>query len=154
MFCKAKSAKKNYFFLFGNFRPLPNYFFEIWDPFFSLLFSRDSKSLKILDIRLQEVGAKRRLNGTSKVNTLTETRTNRRTNQLIEMHVYFIYWDMTAMTAKQSPFVLQSRSFLSSIVINCMLNLLVQIYALEATLRHWEKIPHMGDKASLDRCGL
>ena len=40
----------------------------------------DSKSLKMVDTRLQEVVAKRRLNGTSKVNTQTDTRTN----QLIE----------------------------------------------------------------------
>ena len=36
----------------------------------------DYESLKILDIRLQEVGAKRRLNGTSKVNTHTNKQTN------------------------------------------------------------------------------
>ena len=40
----------------------------------------DSESLKILDIRLWEVGAKRRLTGTSKVNR----HTHRRTFQLIE----------------------------------------------------------------------
>ena len=39
--------------------------------FFPLLFPKDSKSLKILDIRLQEVGAKRCLSGTSKVNRRT-----------------------------------------------------------------------------------
>ena len=38
------------------------------DHFFPLLFPKDSESLKILDIRLQEGGAKRPLNGTSKVN--------------------------------------------------------------------------------------
>ena len=37
------------------------------DHFFPLLFPKDSESLKILDIRLWEVGAKRPLNGTSKV---------------------------------------------------------------------------------------
>ena len=48
----------------------------------------DSKSLKILDIQIQEVGAKRRLNSTSKVNTHTDTHTNTQTHiwtfQLIE----------------------------------------------------------------------
>ena len=37
------------------------------DHFLPLLFPKDSESLKILDIRLLEVGAKRPLNGTSKV---------------------------------------------------------------------------------------
>ena len=37
------------------------------DHFFPLLFPKHSESLKILDIRLQKVGAKRPLNGTSKV---------------------------------------------------------------------------------------
>ena len=73
MFCKAKSAKKLTFFLRGDFRPLPNKNVQMWDHFFPLLFPKDSKSLKILDNRLQEVGAKRRLNGTSKVNTQTNT---------------------------------------------------------------------------------
>ena len=58
------------------------------DHFFSLLFPKDSESLKILDIRLREVGAKRPLNGTSKVNRQTDRQTDRRTDrrtfQLIE----------------------------------------------------------------------
>jgi hypothetical protein len=45
------------------------------DHFFPLLFPNDSESLKILDIRLWEVGAKRPLNGTSKVNRQTHTQT-------------------------------------------------------------------------------
>ena len=36
--------------------------------------------LRILDIRLQKVGAKRGLNGTSKVNTHTDTQTHRHTD--------------------------------------------------------------------------
>ena len=35
-----------------------------------------SEYLKILDIQLREVGAKRRLNGTSKVNTQTDKHTD------------------------------------------------------------------------------
>ena len=54
------------------------------DHFFPLLFPKDSESLKILDIRLQEVGAKRPLNSTSKVNRQTDTPTDRRTFRLIE----------------------------------------------------------------------
>ena len=73
MFCTAKLAK-NKLFLRSDFRPLPNKNVQIWDHFFPLLFPKDSESLKILDIRLREVGAKRRLNGTSKVNRRTHTR--------------------------------------------------------------------------------
>jgi hypothetical protein len=42
------------------------------DHFFPLLFPKDSESLKILDIQLREVGAKRPLNGTSKVKKVRE----------------------------------------------------------------------------------
>ena len=38
----------------------------MWHHFFPLLFPKDSESLKILDIRLREVGEKRPLNGTSR----------------------------------------------------------------------------------------
>ena len=40
----------------------------------------DSEPLKILDIRLWEVGAKRHLNDTSKVNTQTDGRTDGQTH--------------------------------------------------------------------------
>ena len=50
------------------------------DHFFPLLFPKDSESLKIFDIRLWEVGAKRQLNGTSKVNRQTDGRTNTQTD--------------------------------------------------------------------------
>ena len=88
MFSKAKSAKKMFFCLFGDFRPLPNKNVQIWDYFFPLLFPKDSESLKILGIRIRQVGAKSSLNGTSKVNTRTDRhtdrQTDRRTNRLIE----------------------------------------------------------------------
>ena len=64
---KAKSATKKNFFARGDFRPLPNKNVQMLDHFFQLLFPKDSESIKILDIRLREVGAKRPLNGTSKV---------------------------------------------------------------------------------------
>ena len=54
------------------------------DHFFPLLIPKDSESLKILDIQLWEVGAKRLLNGTSKVNRQTHRQTHRRTFRLIE----------------------------------------------------------------------
>ena len=52
--------------------PLPNKNVQMLDHFFPLLFLKDSESLKILDIRLREVGAKRLLNGTSKVKKVRE----------------------------------------------------------------------------------
>ena len=57
----------------------------MWHHFFPLLFPKDSESLKILDIRLREMGAKRPLNGTSKSEqTHTHTHTDIWTNWLIE----------------------------------------------------------------------
>ena len=56
--------------------------------FFPLRFPKDPESLKIFDIRLWEVGAKRPLNGTSKVNGQTDRQTDgqtdRQTFRLIE----------------------------------------------------------------------
>ena len=42
----------------GDFRQLPNKNVQMLDRFFPSLFPKDSESLKILDIRLREVGAK------------------------------------------------------------------------------------------------
>ena len=56
------------------------------DHFFPLLFPKDSESLKILDIRLWEVGAKRPLNGTSKVNRQTHRRTNTHTDGHFDLY--------------------------------------------------------------------
>ena len=53
---KAKSK----FFLRGDFRPLRNKNVQMLDHFFPLLYPKDSESLKILDIRLREVGTKDR----------------------------------------------------------------------------------------------
>ena len=55
-------------------------------PNLSTTLPKDSESLKILEIRLREVGAKRRLNGTSKVNTQTDRRTNRQTDKQTDGH--------------------------------------------------------------------
>ena len=75
-------------FLRGDFRPLPNKNVQMLDHFLPLFFPKDSESLKILDIQLGEVGAKKPLNGTSKVNRQTHRRTDkhtdRRTFRLIE----------------------------------------------------------------------
>ena len=55
----------------------------MWHHFFPLLFPKDSESLKILDIQLREVGAKRPLNSTSK-SEQTHRQTHIWTNRLIE----------------------------------------------------------------------
>ena len=65
----------------GDFRPLPNKNVQMLDHFFPLLFPKDSESLNIFDIRRREGGAKRPLNGTSKVNRRTNTRTDRQTDR-------------------------------------------------------------------------
>ena len=85
---KTKKSEEKNFFLRGDFRQFANKNVHIYDHFFPLLFPKDSESLKILDIQLREMGAKRPLNGTSKVNRHTDTRTHghmdRRTFRLIE----------------------------------------------------------------------
>ena len=75
-----QNLPKTNFFLPGDFRPLSNKNVQMWDHFFPLLFPKDSESLKILEIRFREVGAKRPLNGTSKV--------NRQTNKQTDKHIY------------------------------------------------------------------
>ena len=62
-------------FLRGNFAPFISKSFQMGDHFFPFLFPKNSKSLKFVDIRFQELGAKRRLNCTSKVNRQTNTQT-------------------------------------------------------------------------------
>ena len=77
MFGKAKSEeKKKLFFLRGDFRSVPNKNVQMLDHFFPLFFPKDSESLKLLDIRLREVGANRPSNGTSKVNRQTDKQTD------------------------------------------------------------------------------
>ena len=62
----SKSAQKPTFFWAATLHPLLVKVFLIWDHFFPLLFPKDSKNLKILDIGLREVGTKRRLNRVNK----------------------------------------------------------------------------------------
>ena len=45
--------------LCGDFTPFIILFFKFWDHFFSLLFPKESESLKILDIQHWEVGGKK-----------------------------------------------------------------------------------------------
>ena len=81
-FVRQNQQKKN-FFLRGDFRPLPNKNVQIWDHFFPLLLPKDSESLKILDIWLWEVGAKKLLNGTSK-----SEQTNKQTHTHMDKSTY------------------------------------------------------------------
>ena len=83
MFCKANQQKKTFFCaaIFDNFQTKMFKSETTSFPYFS---PKNSESLKILDIRLREVGAKRRLNGTSKKNTHMDGQTDRRTFRLIE----------------------------------------------------------------------
>ena len=72
----------------GDFTPFISQKFQMWDHFFPLLLPNDSKSLKNLDIRLWEVGAKRRWNDISKVNTWTNRQTNRQANKHMDKLTY------------------------------------------------------------------
>ena len=67
----------------GDFRSLPNKNVQMLDHFFPLLFPKHSESLKILDIRLREVGDKKTVKRYLK-SEQTDTRTDERTNRLIE----------------------------------------------------------------------
>ena len=60
-----KKVRRN-FFRNCNFSPFMSKSFQIWDHFFPLLFPKDFKNLKSLDIGLWEVGVKRPLNGVRK----------------------------------------------------------------------------------------
>ena len=68
----------------GDFKPFISKNVQILDHFFPLLFPKDSESLKTVDIRLQDMGARRRLNGTSRVNTRTKRQTHGWTFRLKE----------------------------------------------------------------------
>ena len=54
-------------------------------PLLSITFPKDFESLKIFDIQLREVGAKRPLNGTSKVNRQTDRHTDGQADGQIDL---------------------------------------------------------------------
>ena len=76
MWTNQEKKNYNFFFYHGDFLPFMSKSFQIWDHFFPLLFPKNSKPLKFLDIQLWEVGAKRPLNDTSKVNRHTDRQTH------------------------------------------------------------------------------
>ena len=60
-FKQSKQLKKYpwfFFFCYGDCTPFMSKSCQMWDHFFPLLFPKDSKNQKFLDIRLQEVGQK------------------------------------------------------------------------------------------------
>ena len=73
----------------------------------SLLSITFPQGFQILDIRLQEVGAKRRLNGTSKVNTHTDKHTSKHTdkhtNTYMDKSTYRKHWPRGPMLWKVLP---------------------------------------------------
>ena len=72
-----------------------------------VLFSpKDSQYLKTLDIRLREVGAKRRLNGTSKVNRRTDKQTDRQTDRQTNI------WTFRLIDQRADALKIQAKYFL------------------------------------------
>ena len=74
-----KFAKKN-----GDFTPFISKIFQMWDHFFPLLFPNYLEYLKIWDIHLLEVGAKRWYLKSEQTHKQTNRHTHPRTNRLIE----------------------------------------------------------------------
>ena len=68
--------KKN-FYVNGDFTVFMRRSFQMLDHFFPLLFPKDSKSLKTLDIGLWKVGTKIHLNGVRKCDGQTDKQTYR-----------------------------------------------------------------------------
>ena len=81
MSCKAISAKKKLFFLFVDFRPLPNKNAQICDHFFTLLFPKDSKYLKNIGHSTAGSGSKKTFERYLK-SEQTDTRTDGQTDKL------------------------------------------------------------------------
>ena len=61
---RQNSSKKTFFA--GDFTHFMSKSIQIWDHLFPLVFPTDWENLKILDIRLREMGATKRLNGVNK----------------------------------------------------------------------------------------
>ena len=62
----------------GHFTSFIGKICQMWDHFFSFFPPKDSEALEFLDFQLWEVGAKRRLNGTSK-SEQTDRQTDKQT---------------------------------------------------------------------------
>ena len=72
----------------GDFRQFSSKNAQMLDHFFPLFFSKDSKSLKILGIRLQEVGGKKTFKRYLK-SEQTHRHTNPQTHRQTDRHVDF-----------------------------------------------------------------
>ena len=79
--CFVRQNQQQNPFLRGDFRRLPNKNVQIRDHFLPFVPPEDFESLKILDIQLREMRARRRLNSTLKVNRQTDGQTHRRTDR-------------------------------------------------------------------------
>ena len=95
MFCKAKSAKKTIYFCAAILDHFQTKMFQSETTSFHYFSPKDSESLKILDIQLCEVGAKRRSNGTSKVNTQTDGQTDKQKDGHFDFFVEILDLFMT-----------------------------------------------------------
>ena len=90
--CCENQQKKN-FFLRNNFRPLPIKNVQFWDLFFAALFPKDSESLKTLDIRFREVGAKQALKiYMQKEDKQTNRQTDTQTHRLFDYQIESAHW--------------------------------------------------------------
>ena len=89
-YLKSEKVRKKKLFFARRFKTIFKQKFQMFDHFFPLLFPKDSESLKILDIRLREVGAKRPLNGTSKVNGQTNRQTDRQTDRHTDRRTFWL----------------------------------------------------------------
>ena len=87
---KTEKNKDKNFFLRSNFRQFSKKNVHIWDHFFPLLFPKDSESLKILDIRFREAGAKSPLKKTK----------NRRRPKKVKKETFFLRGDFRQFSNK------------------------------------------------------
>ena len=106
---------------------------------FHIFFPKDSKSLKILDIRLRKVGAKRCFNITSKVNTRTDRQTDRRTDRhfdlqkastqrvdalkIVETKIHTLGWQLSQSFFRQQGFF---RANVFNVVLNTLFSILAK----------------------------
>ena len=119
MFCKGESAKNNFCcaVILDHFQAKQ---FQTWDHFFPLLIPKDSKSLISLQSVLQEVGAKRCFNGTSKserrdgqIHGQTNTGTNKSTYRLNQLRG-LIQWKAFKNYFKQLKTAKNSKKILTN----------------------------------------
>ena len=151
--------------------------FQIWDRFFPLLFPKDSKKLTSLDIGLLEVVVKRPLNGVRNNNTkkilLSKAKfAQKQTFFARRFYIEFIV-NIWKTSIKKSILLRQFYTLYNQKFSNLRPLLFITLpqgFWKSKKIGHWtlgsggkntvkqsekhqyKKIPHTGDKASLDRC--